>query len=140
MKPLANTFLRASTALLCLFTAGELEAQEYRFQFHGIEQGLTNLAIKSIYQDRTGFVWVSTENGIFRYDGERFQSFGREEGIPLSSGAAFGEAPDGGLLVGGDKGLFRLVNNHFEKLPLPDASPVTWMGGVKSDARGKTYI
>jgi signal transduction histidine kinase/DNA-binding response OmpR family regulator/streptogramin lyase len=120
--------------------AGGLAAQEYRFQFHGLEQGLTNLAIKSIYQDRTGFIWVSTENGIFRYDGERFQSFGSDQGIPSSSGAAFGEAPDGALLVGGDKGLFRMVGSHFEKLPLPGEPLVTWMGGLKSDTRGKTYI
>ena len=140
MKPFANSVLRIANLLLCVSLAGGLGAQEYRFQFHGLEQGLTNLAIKSIYQDRTGFIWVSTENGIFRYDGERFQSFGREEGIPAFLGAAFGEAPDGGLLVGGDKGLFRLVENHFEKVPLPGAPPVTWMGGVKSDARGKTYI
>jgi hypothetical protein len=55
--------------------------------------------------------------------------------LPPFTGAGFGEAPDGGLLVGGDQGLFRLVKNHFEKVPLPGAPPVTWMGGVKIEGK-----
>jgi ligand-binding sensor domain-containing protein len=57
--------------LACL----NLSAQEYHFRYFGIAEGLTNLAVRQIYEDRAGFVWVSTENGIFRFDGERFEEF-----------------------------------------------------------------
>lgn len=117
-----------------------LPAQEYRFHFHGAAEGLANLAIKNLYQDPKGFLWVSTENGIFRYDAERFQEFGRDEGIPFSSGAAFGEAPDGSLLVGGETGLYHLVGNHFEPIPLPGSPSVSWMNGVKSDGGSRTFL
>ena len=82
-------------------------AQQYSFQYYGVDQGLSDLAVRSLYQSAQGFLWVSTENGVFRYDGERFQSFGRNEGLPPSNGAMFGEAPDGSLLVGGNFGLYR---------------------------------
>ncbi|MDE3196871.1 MAG: hypothetical protein KGN84_11035, partial [Acidobacteriota bacterium] len=59
---------------LCL-AAGALSAsgQQYSFQYFGIDQGLTNLTPKSLFQDRTGFIWVGTETGIFRYEGVRFR-------------------------------------------------------------------
>ncbi len=114
-------------------------AQEYNFRNFGVTEGLNNLAIRRIYQDHVGFIWVSTENGIFRYDGERFEGFGPEQGIPSTSGAAFGDAPDGSLLVGGDFGLYQLAGNHFEKLPVVFKT-VSWAQGIQSDGKGHTFI
>jgi CheY-like chemotaxis protein len=47
-----------------------LPAQRYSFKPYGLEQGLGNLTVRSLLQDRTGFLWVGTYNGLFRYDGE----------------------------------------------------------------------
>jgi diguanylate cyclase (GGDEF)-like protein len=123
----------------CLLASGVLCAQEYSFRYFGSSDGLNNLAVRSIYQDRVGFIWVSTENGIYRYDGDRFEGFGLAQGIPLISGAAFGEAPDGALLAGGDFGLYRLTGNRFEKLLVPFKT-VSWAQGIQADAKGRTYI
>jgi ligand-binding sensor domain-containing protein len=116
-----------------------LHAQEYNFRNFGVTEGLNNLAIRQVYQDRVGFIWVSTENGIFRYDGERFEAFGPEQGILPTSGAAFGDAPDGSLLVGGDFGLYQLSGNRFEKLPVVFKT-VSWAQGIRSDGKGHTFI
>ena len=131
---------RAAGLAACLALALSLGAQEYRFQYLGAEQGLSNLAVKNLYQDRQGFLWVSTEDGIFRYDGQRFQAFGSEEGLPSSDGVAFAELADGSLVVGGEIGLFRLAGNRFAKISLPGSNSVSWAGGVKSDSRGRTYV
>jgi diguanylate cyclase (GGDEF)-like protein len=122
-----------------VLTSGVLYAQEYNFRNFGLTEGLNNLAIRKIYQDRVGFIWVSTENGLFRYDGERFEVFGPEQGIPSTSGAAFGDAPDGSLLVGGDFGLYQLLGNRFEKLPVVFKT-VSWAQGIQSDGKGHTFI
>jgi diguanylate cyclase (GGDEF)-like protein len=127
-----------TVALLTL--AGEvLCAQEPSFRAFGSSEGLKNLAVRRIYQDRIGFLWVSTENGIFRFDGERFEPFGAAQGIPSNSGVAFGEAPDGSLLVGGTIGLYRLSGNRFEKLPA-SFNTVAWAQGIQSDGRGHTFL
>ena len=86
-----------------------------------------------------GFIWVSTENGIYRYDGEGFETFGPEQGIPSTSGAAFGDAPDGSLLVGGDFGLYQLSGSRFQKLAV-DFKAVSWAQGIQSDGKGHTFI
>jgi diguanylate cyclase (GGDEF)-like protein len=124
---------------LVVLTSGVLCAQEYNFRNFGVTEGLNNLAVRQIYQDRVGFIWVSTENGIFRYDGERFESFGPEQGIPTTAGAAFGDAPDGLLLVGGDFGLYQLSGNRFNRLAV-DFKTVSWVQGIQSDGKGHTYL
>ncbi|HME37053.1 MAG TPA: EAL domain-containing protein [Candidatus Sulfotelmatobacter sp.] len=122
-----------------LLATGSVWAQEYGFRTLGTAEGLNNLAVRQVYQDRGGFIWVSTENGIFRYDGDRFESFGPAQGIPISSVAAFGEAPDGSLLAGGAFGLYRLRGNSFEKLPVP-FKVVSWAQGIQSDGKGHTFV
>lgn len=120
-------------------TAGVASAQEYSFRFFGNAEGLNNLAVRQIYQDGAGFIWVSTENGIFRYDGDRFEAFGPAQGIPISSAAAFGEAPDGSLLAGGAFGLYRLHGNRFSKLPV-QFKTISWAQGIQSDGKGHTFL
>jgi diguanylate cyclase (GGDEF)-like protein len=125
-------------ALLALVTS-VLSAQEYSFRNYGVTEGLNNLVIRRIYQDRVGFIWVSTENGVFRYDGERFEGFGPEQGIPSNSGVAFGDAPDGSLLVGGNIGLYHLSGNRFEKVPAAFKT-IVWQQGIASDGKGHTFL
>lgn len=125
-------------ALLTL-AAGALCAQEYSFRRFGGPEGLANLAIRRIYQDHVGFIWVSTENGIFRYDGDRFEPFGTAQGMPQNSGAAFGDAPDGSLLVGGNFGLYHLSGNRFEKVPAA-FNTIPWAQAIQSDGKGHTYL
>ena len=126
--------------LVCLLaTSGAVCAQEYSFRSYGNSEGLSNQAVRQVYQDRVGFIWVSTENGIFRYDGDRFEAFGPAQGMPPTSGAAFGDAPDGSLLVGGNFGLYQLRGNRFEKLDVPFKT-VSWAQGIQSDGKGHTFL
>ncbi|UEG51671.1 response regulator [Mucilaginibacter daejeonensis] len=41
----------------------------------GIENGLSNSAVRSIYQDHSGFMWFGTYDGLNRYDGYEFKVF-----------------------------------------------------------------
>jgi len=120
-------------------TSGSLWAQEFSFRTFGNAEGLSNLAVRQLYEDRAGFIWVSTENGIFRYDGDRFEALGPAQGLPETSGAAFGEAPDGSLLTGGSFGLYHLRGNRFEKLPVAFKT-VSWAQGIQSDGNGHTFV
>jgi diguanylate cyclase (GGDEF)-like protein len=125
--------------LALLLVCARLCAQEYSFRVLGNAEGLSNLTVRSLYQDSVGFLWVSTSNGIFRYDGDRFESFGPAQGIPSNDMATFGDAPDGSLLVMGGFGLYHLRGNRFEKL---NESFRTTHGaqGIASDGKGHTYL
>ncbi len=44
-------------------------------QYLGIEQGLSNNVVTSIYQDHDGFMWFGTYDGLNRYDGYGFKVY-----------------------------------------------------------------
>lgn len=68
-----------AVVLLCAVTPS-CSAQRYSFREY--THGLGNLNITSLAQDRTGYLWVGTQNGLYRYDGVQFQSFGPAQGLP----------------------------------------------------------
>ncbi len=51
-------------------------------ELHAEEDGLEDLSVECVLQDRVGFVWVGTDDGLFRYDGSRFRKFGHRDGLP----------------------------------------------------------
>ncbi len=124
---------------LAISTAAPAKAQQYAFQYFGVEQGLTNLAVKTLFQDRTGFIWVGTEHGAFRYEGVRFREFTKKDGLPPGVTGSIGEAPDGSVLVGNYQGLFRLQNEHFENVPLPGGGHIVGYDDIILDG-AQTWI
>jgi signal transduction histidine kinase/ligand-binding sensor domain-containing protein/DNA-binding response OmpR family regulator len=44
-------------------------------RYLGIEQGLSNNAVRCIFQDHSGFMWFGTYDGLNRYDGYSFRVF-----------------------------------------------------------------
>src|ERR1700730_302551 len=113
-----------TTMLSCLTLAAPAQAQQYSFRYYGAEDGLTNAAVKALFQDRTGFVWAGTENGVFRYDGQRFQRFGPVEGLPHDVVLSLGEAPDGTLLAGYRAGLYQQQGGRLVQGALPGAGGI----------------
>ncbi|MEI3789572.1 MULTISPECIES: sensor histidine kinase [unclassified Chryseobacterium] len=60
--------------------------------------GLNNSYTYSLSQDKTGFLWIGSDNGLFRFDGKEFKHFNNKQGlkniealscIPLSNGEIF---------------------------------------------------
>jgi signal transduction histidine kinase/ligand-binding sensor domain-containing protein/CheY-like chemotaxis protein len=139
----------ASGLLACC--AG-LYAEHYRIRHFGLDEGL-NTAVGQVLQDRVGFLWVGTGNGLFRYDGTRFRHFGMEDGLPSGSIRGLHESADGTLWVLTGLGLARRVGQRFERVPTgvepearPGESPTAAEAGtadwhaVGSSKDGKLYV
>ena len=45
------------------------------FQRFSIQQGLAHNNVVSIIQDKKGFIWIATQEGLDRYDGYTFRHF-----------------------------------------------------------------
>src|SRR5665811_118923 len=128
-------FLRSSVLVWLL--AGVLPGQRYSFKEYGQDAGLTNLDVDCLMQDRTGFLWVGTENGLFRYDGRQFRAYGKAQGLPAVQIAALHETADGEIWVATPKGLARLKGDIFETVP---SGPGIAAFAIASDARGYLYV
>lgn len=129
--------------------APALSAQRYNFKFYGEDEGLKNLAVQTVLQDRAGFLWVGTQNGLYRYDGNRFAAFTKNDGLPGTRIESVYESTDGTLWVSTDAGLARRVPDHlrdrFEAVPLAGpqgnlAQGVMGRQGISSDRSGRLYV
>lgn len=65
----------ASTLFLSLLSILQLTAQSHSVKRLGIEQGLSNNYVVSITQDKQGFLWFATEEGLNKFDGTRFITY-----------------------------------------------------------------
>ena len=61
--------------VLILFFSLSAFSQDYPVKFLGISDGLSNNSVTTIYQDKDGFMWFGTYDGLNRYDGYTFKIF-----------------------------------------------------------------
>ncbi|BAO45569.1 ligand-binding sensor domain-containing diguanylate cyclase [Thiolapillus brandeum] len=70
----------------------------------GIKQGLSQVTGNTILQDRTGFIWIGTQDGLNRYDGHEVRVFRHDRNNPQSLGRDFinvlAEDDEGHLWIG----------------------------------------
>jgi signal transduction histidine kinase/ligand-binding sensor domain-containing protein len=58
-----------------LFCAGHAQEQFYEEWYSAELKNIPQNSIKSIAPDKYGFVWMTTENGLLRFDGKNFKVF-----------------------------------------------------------------
>jgi two-component system, sensor histidine kinase ChiS len=62
--------------LACLLSVARGQAQEeVLFTQYSTQNGLTSNAVRSIAQDRLGFIWLATASGLNRFDGLQFRQY-----------------------------------------------------------------
>ena len=75
------------------------------------EDGLSQNTVRCILQDRTGFLWFGTDDGLSRFDGYKFHSFrGTPDipaGLPHNRITALYQDQSGRMWAGAMGGLFR---------------------------------
>lgn len=93
-------------------SASHMADSEPRFRRIGAEDGLSQASVYAIVQDPAGFMWLGTQDGLHRYDGERFVVLRPEpysdESLPHGLVQALAEDGSGRLWAGTFRGLGRL--------------------------------
>ncbi|HSF42356.1 MAG TPA: two-component regulator propeller domain-containing protein [Thermoanaerobaculia bacterium] len=95
-------------------------AQRLIVRSFSIEDGLANGQIHSILEDRDGFLWIGTWDGVSRFDGVSFTSYDDRNGVPRGRIFAFHQTPEGTLYLAGEGGAAVFDGERF--LPLPEES------------------
>ena len=62
--------------LLALGFGASVTTGQSQYRLLGIQDGLPNQKVHAIDQDRDGFLWIGTHDGLARYDGSSFKVFG----------------------------------------------------------------
>jgi two-component system sensor histidine kinase ChiS len=61
--------------ILLFPTPAQSSGPATRFERLSPELGLSHATVYSILQDRQGFLWFATQDGLYRYDGYNFKVF-----------------------------------------------------------------
>lgn len=138
-KRLASGSLCAALCWLALAVPARLLAQRYSFKLYGQEEGLQSLTVQALLQDTTGFIWVGTENGLYRYDGAGFARFRPADGLPDRRIWSLHESPDGTLWVGTGAGLCRRAGHRFQVAGLGGSGRAPVVSAIASDRKGRLY-
>lgn len=125
-----------------------LHAQSEAIQFENlsVEHGLSHPNVRAIVQDRLGFMWFGTEDGLNRYDGHTFTVYKHipQDSNSLSSNSILCllEDEDSILWIGTNGGGLNALNHRtgkFKRYRVPDGEYIAslcldhdgilWMGG-----------
>jgi len=72
-KPIMRKNLQLASILFLLIIGIAARAQNIRYI--GVESGLSNNSVTSIYKDVYGFMWLGTYDGLNKYDGNSFSIY-----------------------------------------------------------------
>jgi diguanylate cyclase (GGDEF)-like protein len=139
-------------ACLLVGAADLVRAEEMLFTRLGPEAGLSQGAVLAIRQDRAGFMWFGTEDGLIRYDGSDLRHVVRDRKDPTSlpnnwvsaialeprSGRVFVGTEGGGLAVRDPQdGRFHAPTDAAGR-PLVDAE--ARVRTLAFDRRGRLWV
>ena len=117
-SPDCRTALLSGFLLFLSVVFNNIAAQNYFFDYYGIEHGLNISKVYATLQDSRGFVWLATPIGVSRFDGRSFINYTSGDGLAVNGVRCIAKDPDGniwfGHLFGG--GVSRFNGKYFEEV------------------------
>jgi len=121
------------------------EFNEARLRSLSQFQGLSSSKITALLKDKKGFVWIGTDNGLNRYDGNSILVFQHDPDNDLSIGnnyiQALLEDQEGNLWIGTKKGLyiFHHIDQTFHKQRFSSSNNFV-INSICKDMEGHIWI
>ncbi len=119
----------------------------YIFNRFSRNEGLNTNNVKCVWQDKKGFLWIGTENGIQRFDGRKFVSFRSvtlDQTMPPLSVDQILDAGNGKLWLrqGNLIGIFDPATFSYSSVPiyLQNELPAQLELNLFSDSKGNTFL
>jgi signal transduction histidine kinase len=123
---------------ICLFSDAQPLRRLNSFSYN-VNDGLLQSHVMDMSFDAAGFMWLSFETGLQRYDGHSFINIPIQNGLPDNKYIAFLKSKNGLLWMFHPKGIsvyngltnkFVLVYNYTSKNVTPDVYPVDEDDGI----------
>ena len=114
-------FLASVLFICCLQTNAQQTA--FRFLNFNSKDGLSSGYMYGVSQDARGYLWVGTGNGLYRYNGKRFESFRStidRPGSTISNGLQGVYADQSGNLWLGSINDFQWYNTNTDRYSRPN--------------------
>jgi ligand-binding sensor domain-containing protein/signal transduction histidine kinase len=96
--------------------------------------------VSVVYQDRRGLLWVGTQGGLARWDGQEWKKFTLQDQLPSDDVRAIVDDPEGNLWVGTGRGLARFRDGEFTSFHKSDGLPSDDLSALCVDGEGVLWI
>jgi ligand-binding sensor domain-containing protein/signal transduction histidine kinase len=97
------TVARDGTLWIATEGGGLIRYKDGVFRSFSAKDGLRNDFVRTVYQDSKGLIWIGTDDGLFRFAGERIERIDDGNSVPLVAVHAIREDSQGRLWAGGSK-------------------------------------
>ncbi len=104
------------------------------------EQGLPQNAVRALAQTLDGYIWIGGDDGVTRFDGVRFMTFGTREGLGNGLVRVLLADSGGGLWLGTGGGLTRMRDERFTTLATKDGLPSDTITALAEDKLGQIWV
>ena len=114
---------------------------QYPLDAWGSEQGLPQDTVNAIARTPDGYLWVATQEGLARFDGVEFTTFGHDKtpAIPVDDVNALALAADGTLWIGTDLGLVSMKEKRFKAHGVKDGLAAPQVLGLCAGPAGEVW-
>jgi signal transduction histidine kinase/ligand-binding sensor domain-containing protein len=114
----------------------------YGRQAWGMENGLPQNTVQALAQTADGFVWLGTEVGLVRFDGNGFQVFDKNTvpALPGNDVRCLLAEKDGSLWIGTSEGLARWKDGAVTAYGVSEGLPGNLTLGIVRDEDGKLWV
>jgi signal transduction histidine kinase/ligand-binding sensor domain-containing protein len=114
----------------------------YGHQSWGMENGLPQNTVQALAQTRNGFVWLGTEAGLVRFDGNSFAVFDKNStpALPGNDVRCLLETRDGALWIGTSEGLARWKDGAVTAFTTKDGLPGNGIRTALQDEDGALWV
>ena len=118
------------------------EYTSYGVDFWGEAEGFAHSRVRAIVQTRDGYIWLGTDGGLVRFNGESFTAFTIQTGALKDNEVwALQEDEDGGLWIGTyGGGLTFLKDGRFRTLTTAEGLPDDVVMSLAKDPQGNLWI
>jgi len=97
--------------IFVLLTLCPGRSQHTLMRTHNINDGLVCNQIRGFYQDKKGFIWITTWEGLSRFDGYTFRNYTMAEGLSHPLINTMIEGKDGRLYIAENDGSMDVILN-----------------------------
>jgi sensor histidine kinase YesM len=97
-------------AFLIQFVCYSAQCQKQIAQHYTMANGLPSNEAFSVLKDKSGYVWIATDGGVCRFDGQNFSTYTTKEGLGENTILELKEDKHGRIWCRGYSGTFTIID------------------------------
>lgn len=137
-----QSFIKKGALVCLIFLSTTIFSQEYYFKHYKVENGMSNNSVLASIQDKDGFLWFGTKDGLNRFDGYHFKTFRSGANPKTSLGINYIQSLHefkNYIWVGTDKGLY-WYDKKLEKFTFLNEAINNRINAIENDLKNNLWF